>query len=188
MNNLASKINNRTDYPFALFIIIIVASMLIFIRYQYVSDNLSNIMSISMAASFSLITTTIVYESYKLNRNNHRLSLFDKRYKVYSALIRLLASTTRYDSLSKELLSDFSEKRIEAKFLFESDILEYLGEIERKMNDFKYHQAKENAKEVNSENAREVHSEKAELLFNYFAKELLECDNRFMKYLSFKEI
>lgn len=171
--------HNRTDRLFITILIILIVSELLILYSLTVtgSANLVNVLTSLLAVSFPVLTIAIAYDSYKLNRNNHRLALFDKRYKVYTALKNLLASIAGTGRLSKEVSNDFRGKHLEAKFLFERDILDYLSEIESKMNDFEYRQGRQNGD-----------SEKKDLLFDYFVKELVECDNKFMKYLSFREL
>lgn len=171
---------NRTDFSFAVLIILIATLIISTLYYQrvYAGGNPINLMATVIAAAFSLVTVGISYDSYKLNRANHRLALFEKRYEVYTALKSLLASIAREGNLSKEVSSTFRSKHLEAKFLFQKDILDYLSEIELNMNNMECYQALQGIENL----------KKKDLLFDYFTKELMECDRRFMRYLSFREI
>ncbi len=74
---------NRTDFSFAVLIILIATLIISTLYYQrvYAGGNPINLMATVIAAAFSLVTVGISYDSYKLNRANHRLALFEKRYK-----------------------------------------------------------------------------------------------------------
>jgi hypothetical protein len=171
---------NHTDRSFIVLIVLIATLIISTLYYQivYAGGNPINLMATVVAAAFSLVTVGISYDSYKLNRANHRLALFEKRYEVYTALKSLLASIAREGNLSKEASYAFREKHMEATFLFEKDILNYLNEIELNMNNMESYQAMQGIENL----------KKRDLLFDYFIKELVECDKKFMRYLSFREL
>lgn len=174
-----------TDYVFAFVLILIPFLLILTVNYQVThgSYSLVNMMSLIMGASFSEITMALAYVTYKLNRNNHRLSLFDKRYKIYDALKSLLESIVEA-RLSEETYSVFKKKRMEAEFLFERDILDYLSEIESKIKEWEEWQAKREFEQEQKQEKRE----KLDSLFAYLKEESVECDKKFMRYLSFQKL
>lgn len=120
--NLSFNIRNRTDLSFLVIIILIV--ILVVGAFYYFTNNLFNMSSILIAACFSLITVGIAYDTYKLNRANHKLALFDKRYEIYIDLKNMLASIVSERLLSEKSSSDFRKNKIKAKFLFEKNIID----------------------------------------------------------------
>lgn len=181
---------NHTDLSLVLFFALVISAL--FYQAMYDSSNLVNATAIAIA--FSIVTVGISYDSYKLNRANHRLALFDKRYKVYAALKDLLVSITREGRLLEDVFSDFREKHSEAQFLFQKDILDYFNEIKEQVIKFEDCQGMSRAledklEETSAERIKRIkREEKEEILLVYFRKELEECEGKFLRYLSFREI
>lgn len=168
---------NRQDLVvMAVIILILIATIFVIISQKNLSENFLSILSFLLV----LLSFSIAYDTYKLNRNNHRLALFDKRYKIYTALMSVLNTIGIEGEVSNENFKEFHKQKMEARFLFNNDILKYLDEIERNMNDLLYYQKKEKS--------NENYSDKVNWLQNYFTNEMLTCTDKFVQYLSFREI
>lgn len=179
-NVMDFNIRNKTDRAILIFFIIIVVLVISGVYAEDKCPAIAKVLASLVTVAFSIFGVAIVSETYKLNRNNHRLSLFDKRYKVYAALKLLLVFVEKNGSLTEKVSSDFHEKYLEAKFLFGKDILVYLEEIECKSSELMICKGKQRILKDDREREKS--------LLEDLKKKSEKFDDKFVKYLAFREI
>ena len=80
----------------------------------------------------------IAYQQFRLGREKFKLDLFDKRFSVFAATRRLLSIILTEANVSLEQLFEYRASVAEATFLFDSDITDYLDEIDKKAFRFRF--------------------------------------------------
>jgi hypothetical protein len=86
----------------------------------------------SIATLFlSLAVVVIAALQWRVADNKLRLDLFDRRYKVYDAAKTFLIAIGRDATFTTAQLFEFNAGTSDAEFLFESDVVEYLGQIRK---------------------------------------------------------
>lgn len=75
-----------------------------------------------------LIVAYIAYQQHKTNKDKLRLELYNKRFEIYTNLRELLKKYLSRKLVDNDLI-EFNSKIVEADFLFDGDIVNYLNEI-----------------------------------------------------------
>ena len=115
------------------------------------------------------------------NRNQLKLNLYNRRYKIYTETKDLLLKICRDSRVSVEELKEFESLTRESFFLFEDDINVFLKQvsdkaIEKEVVDEKY---KENMETHYIEHMSHIH---------WFVKEKQNLQMKFLRYLDLKNI
>jgi hypothetical protein len=86
---------------------------------------------LSAAATFvvGLSISVIAYQQWVLARHKFRLDLFDRRYKVYDATVKFVATIYAHANFTDEDLHEFNLGTMDAVFLYPKPIKEYLEKI-----------------------------------------------------------
>lgn len=80
----------------------------------------------------------IAYQQFRLGREKFKLDLFDKRFSVFAATRRLLSIILTEANVSLEQLFEYRAAVAEATFLFDSDVTDYLDEVDKKALRFRF--------------------------------------------------
>jgi hypothetical protein len=81
-----------------------------------------------LVASFAAY---VAYQQYRVGREKLKLDLFEKRFSVFSATRHILSRISSEGSMPPEVVFKFRTAVSEASFLFDSDISNYLNEIDK---------------------------------------------------------
>ena len=80
----------------------------------------------------------IAYQQFRLGREKFKLDLFEKRFAVFAATRRLLSIILTEANVSTAQIFEYRAAVAEATFLFDSDITDYLEEIDKKALHFRF--------------------------------------------------
>ena len=127
----------------------------------------------------------------KLNSQNLKWNLFEKRYKIYHLTKEILLKITQDNTIDPVKLRDYNFSIRERVFLFENDINEYIqtmtengisisNSTDKLKKEFKLPEATEEYKRLIESNLN---------LSRWFTFEYQEnVETRFMKYLNFQDL
>jgi hypothetical protein len=120
-------------------------------------------------------------------RGQFKLQLYTRRYDIYLAVRKFLASfVSHYDAKDSDL-NDFLVRTREHEFLFSRPIGAYLDEIYKKGLDFQRVKSKCEALPVGAERERNVEEQRR--LFDWIEAEHREgAFKRFLPYLDFRNV
>lgn len=94
--------------------------------------NQNDWIDIVTAAAQILIAASVAYvafRSYYLSKEQHRLTLFEKRYKVFGVIKKFFDDFMISARVDNENLSRFINDTVEIEFLFGNDIVNFKSEI-----------------------------------------------------------
>jgi hypothetical protein len=80
----------------------------------------------------AIIAVMISWRQHKTNAGKVKLDLFDRRFRVFDAVRKLIGVVLRNGGAPPEELQEFYLETLEADFLFGTDIRSYLNEIHRR--------------------------------------------------------
>lgn len=120
-----------------------------------------------------------------VNRQKLKLDLFEKRYAVYECIRKCYAKIVRDGAAEYDILRDFDIGTNDAPFLFDRDMVAYIEAARKRLIDFAYHSRALRNRAPNEN--RSKHAEKETELFKSLYEDLNELQNRFQKYLAFKD-
>ncbi len=75
------------------------------------------------------IATYIAYQQWRTNAQKLKLDLFDRRYRIFEEIGRLLSIVYPRGTVELSDIAAFNTRTVEAKFLFGAEIERYLREI-----------------------------------------------------------
>ena len=90
------------------------------------------ILSAALTLILGIIATCVLVSQYRLQRQQVKLAVFDKRYAVYEATRKYLEIITQYGEATKEQTDEFLRNADAKDFLFESDVQDFLKELLKK--------------------------------------------------------
>lgn len=149
----------------------------------------------------AILTIYIAYRQYKVDRDNVKHALYERRYRIYLETREYLSFTLKSDQRDFGRNEAFSTYVSESRFLFKSDICSFLDNIYKKAMIYEYAiQQKYYDKSVVNETLIAYMKELAyseyidginveELEINILAALVMDFNSlsrRFQKYLSFK--
>jgi hypothetical protein len=91
-------------------------------------EKVVNVFSAFLTPVIAITTATIAYQQYRLNKNQFRLALLDRRLKVYEAAIELIATVLRTGRVDQPDLDRFLIGTSE-RDLFTPDVAKQLDAI-----------------------------------------------------------
>ena len=93
--------------------------------YKVIVEVLSSFTPVVIGA----IVAYIAWQQHKTNKHRLKMELFDRRYKVYDAVITTI--TKRYSKFHDEIVLDLHRDISSARFLFNSDkdIMDFIGTV-----------------------------------------------------------
>ena len=95
------------------------------------------LLSASLTPLIAIVTTYIAIQQYRSNRAKLRHDLYDKRMSIYKAASRFVALCKTEHGPTYELYTEFHLTIKESPFLFDTDLAEYLDNLEQQ-EDFEY--------------------------------------------------
>jgi len=128
----------------------------------------------------------IALQQWKVSHAKLRLDLFDRRYKVYEATRKFLASIMSEASFSDSQLFTFYAGTSDAEFLFDADVVDYLGQIRKRAVGMRTHQKLYEHLPVGDERSRHVQAEHDELL--WLSDQIIAMTKPFTPYLGFSNV
>lgn len=145
--------------------------------------NLINVLSALLMPAIVLLGMYIAWQQYKINKNRLKLELFNRRYKVYDALMNIFSSVLREGKLSREIFLEYSHFINEGKFLFSTDIAEYLDKAYNKINMLSAHMnLLENLRSIDDKNMERITKDVFEIQ-TWISGEFPKAADRFEKFL-----
>jgi hypothetical protein len=137
------------------------------------------ILTIIIAIGVALIG----YQQYVVNKNRLKLELFEKRFKVYNELMKVLARALMNGDITRDELNAFGLCKSEGAFLFDSDLGEYLQVVFKKLGDLQAHnlymsKCQNPTPEISQKMVDEIFE-----ICNWIQNEFNSCKSRFDKYL-----
>jgi hypothetical protein len=146
-------------------------------------------MSEAATGILGIATALISWRQYASSREQIRIALFDKRYKVYAAAKRFIATIIRNDRVEDEDLLEFWRDTSDCGFLFPSEVGNLLERIQDAASNKRIFARKwKHARELSQP------SEEVSVLIDREAIEtkilsdfLRGLEDEFMPYLDFKE-
>ncbi len=91
-----------------------------------------NILASLLTPLIAAVVAYIAYQQYKVNRDKLRFDLYDRRLKVFEGLMVLLSVIFRKGKCTDQERDQFQRTTVEAGFLFDKDIADYLDTIHKK--------------------------------------------------------
>jgi len=134
----------------------------------------------------AFIALYIAYQQYLTNKLKLRLDLYEKRFKIFECLMKLLANIFQNANVSNENLNKFYANTNESEFIFDQDISKYIDEIRNKALRLQFLHKRIETLPVGTERNKLV-EEDSELI-NWFVDQFNVSRELFFKYLSFKKI
>ncbi len=128
----------------------------------------------------AMIVTYIAWQNYLTASNKLRFDLFEKRYRVYRALMMLLGKIENDFRLSDEDLKKYYQRTRASRFLFGDEVNAYFDTIKMRILELRSAQ-----RFIDSlpDHERSNHIEKKGELLLWFSKQVDEAPQRFDKYL-----
>ncbi len=146
------------------------------------------LISSALTPIIAVTVAYIAYKQYKIDKDNLRLALYEKRFKVYQSVKEILAEASINPPVNIEAFSKFLTNIDESEFLFDNEISEYLENIHMKvihLNNLEK-KLKESHLPVGDERTKFVNEE--EKLIEWFQTQFKIAKELFSKYLSFEII
>jgi hypothetical protein len=138
----------------------------------------------------AIIAVYIAYRQYKTEKNALRLELYEKRFRIFDETKKILHKINQEDKIKLEELRDFKFSTNESKFLFERDIPQFLEEL--KNNTLERNHLTDDLGNIQlypvGSSERVEKENRMHTLEIWFSEEYENVENRFMQYLSFKNL
>ena len=90
-----------------------------------------DILTALLTPTVAILGVYIAIQQYKLAKEKHRIEIYDRRMKVYSATLELIRTANRSANLDEDMYYKFEEKIAEAEFLFGKEVVSLLEDISR---------------------------------------------------------
>lgn len=84
-----------------------------------------------LTPTIGITVAYIAWRQYQTAKDKLRLDLFDRRYRVYHALMKFVSKAAHETPLTSETLEEFYSDTLDYQFLFGSEIREYVRGIRR---------------------------------------------------------
>ena len=140
----------------------------------------------------SIITTVIALVvglvaclNYRINRENFRLALFEKRFAVFEAASQLLAKIGQDAAVEVSDMGDYLRGTANAEFLFDDSVIKFLEKVYADSNKLRSNSAKLKGIGQGKQRNRIVDNE--EEVLDELGKSLSDIREVFMPYLGFTE-
>jgi hypothetical protein len=112
--------------------------------------------------------------------------LFDRRYKVYDATRKFLATILREAKFTNSELFEFSAGTSDAEFLFGADVVKHLEEIRKRAINLQTAQTIHERLPVGDERSRHVQVEHDDL--SWLTDQIITITKTFAPYLGFANV
>jgi hypothetical protein len=135
----------------------------------------------------AIIAAWIAYQQFQTNQLKLKFDMFDKRLKVYQALMDFIGFVINYPDMKIEEVKKFDVARSESVFLFGKDIREYLQSIRDQAAALTIlnSQIQELASNERIPERTQSVNEKLEKI-DWFYKQIEVAQGKFSRYLTFE--
>lgn len=134
----------------------------------------------------ALLALYIAWAQWRTARDKLRLDLFEKRVRVYDAVINALNEFYREAKFSPEGFAEYQLGVSGAQWLFGEEVQAYLKEFRSKMWEFELHQAQ--LEGLDGGDGRLPHIAGKQSVRQWFVDQPDQIDELFMPYLEFREL
>ncbi|MGV3660905.1 MAG: hypothetical protein ACO1TE_12020 [Prosthecobacter sp.] len=86
----------------------------------------------ALATFNGVFLSWLAYRNHQVSKNQLKLALYDRRFKVYEAVKQLLVDATKTDSLSTDGVAAYLRGTTEARFLFDPPAVAFMDSIRKK--------------------------------------------------------
>ena len=160
-----------------------------------------NILSALLTPIIAVLAVYIAYQQYQINkkvseRQNFlnlkklNLDLYQKRFRIFNETKEILLKINKEAKIDIIEIRNFNFSINESKFLFGDEIIQYLQDLQKSANKL----SNLTKSSDNSSLYRDGHQARKQLvderhvLINWFTTEYENVENRFIKYLDFKNL
>jgi hypothetical protein len=140
-------------------------------------EKVVRVFSALLTPLIAIITIYIALQQYKINREQFKLALRDRRMKVFEATIELIVAVLRTAKVEQTDLTKFLVGTSERDLLFGSDITDYLKTVYDKAVDLY----------ALADAAGEEQKAQWKAAVMWFSGQSEEARKKFAKYIAFKE-
>src|SRR5437868_3401142 len=147
----------------------------------------------TMTLFFSIVTlflsvavAVIAWQQWRVADNRLRLDLFDRRYKVYDATRKFLATILREANFTDSQLFEFYAGTSDAEFLFGAKVVDYIGQIRERALHMRTAQQLFEPLPVGEERSRHVQKHHDDLV--WLTEQIEEMSKTFAPYLGFQSV
>ena len=163
-----------------------------------------NVLTALLTPTIAIVTAYIAYQQYVLNKRNSeyqnnlnqsrleteqrklKMELFEKRYRIYEETKSLLLKITKTANFSLVESRDFCLRTNECRFLFDSEITDFLEELTNKA--LEYSNAMKESKKYDGIPMPTTQNKYISKLAEWFTSEYKHIHLRFDKYLDIKKV
>ncbi|MEM5406200.1 hypothetical protein [Paraburkholderia unamae] len=139
-------------------------------------------LSALMVPLIAVLGVAIAYRQWRTAQNKLKLDLFEKRFSVYDAARRMLASVMTSGKVRDEELFKFMVATREAKWLLSNDVARYLDEVlRRRMLELQTLDSELEGLAVGPDRSANV--KKQTEIKNWLASQIETLDGKFDQYL-----
>jgi hypothetical protein len=128
----------------------------------------------------------VAWLQWWVGHNKLRLDLFDRRYQVYDATRKFLATIIREGKFSQSELFEFDAGTSNAEFLFQADVVAHLAEIRKRALHLRTAQTLLAPLPVGDERSRCAQAEHDDLL--WLTDQIIAITKTFTPYLGFPNV
>jgi hypothetical protein len=95
-------------------------------------SQLLQVVQLMATLTVAYFATRIAWRQANTARDKLKLDLYEKRFRVYQALLTFLEAILREGKVTAEFISAFNSSTVGKEFLFNNDVNEYLKEVKNK--------------------------------------------------------
>ncbi len=139
---------------------------------------------VTLFLSFAVVI--IAWQQWRVADTKLRLDLFDRRYKIYDATKKFLAVIIREATFTDSQLFEFNAGTSDAEFLFEADLVAYLGQIRKRALHMRTAQQLFEPLPVGDERSRHVQAAHDDL--SWLSDQITAMTKTFTPYLGFANV
>jgi len=96
---------------------------------EFIIEHLNSIMTVIIPSLIALAVGFVAFQQFLLAREKFKLDLFEKRLAIYKAVQIYLDEIRRNQDASDKLIKEFEANTHTSKFLFDSDVSDFIDEI-----------------------------------------------------------
>src|SRR6266540_3624673 len=147
-----------------------------------------DLLAAALTPTIALLGIYIAWRQHRLQREKLRLALYERRFKVYRALMDFLGAVIRDAVVSVEGHRRFRIETAEAEFLFEKEVAAYLADVSKRALRFRElnERLRANAMPMGVDRTTVVEEESAEL--TWLSAQVEAGAGIFSPYLSFSKL
>jgi hypothetical protein len=147
------------------------------------------ILAAALTPLLAIVAAYIAYQQYRTARHKLRLELYDRRFKVYSAVTACLRGIASAKNLPpeelNELITSLHAQAAEAAFLFGPEVRQFIGEISVKAARLSVVRPLSTAPMARESESMRASDEIGDIL-DWIVQRIQTAESVFVPYLSFK--